>query len=62
MSAVLSGQIRSEQKEKNESGWHLVSVEERFSWLKKQKEHKTVSTASNGLIIFVEYTETIWEC
>ena len=41
---------------------HLVSVEERFSWLEKQKEHKIVSTASNGLNIFVEYTETIREC
>ena len=41
---------------------HLVSVEERFSWLKKQKEHKTVSMESNGLIFFVEDTETLWEC
>ena len=41
---------------------HLVSVDERLSWLKKQKELKTVSTASNGLNIFVEDIDTIWEC
>ena len=40
----------------------LVSVEERLSWLKKQKELKTVFTRSNGLNIFVEDNETIWEC
>ena len=41
---------------------HLVSVEERFSWLKKQKELKTTFTTSNGLNLFVEVIETIWEC
>ena len=41
---------------------HLVSVEERLSWLKKQKELKTIFTTSNGLNIFVEDIETIWEC
>ena len=41
---------------------HLVSVEERLSWLKKQKELKTIFTTSNGLNIFVGDIETIWEC
>ena len=41
---------------------HLVSVQERLSWLKKQKELKTIFTTSNGLNIFVEDIETIWEC
>ena len=41
---------------------HLVSVEERLSWLKKQKEPKTIFTTSNGLNIFDEDIETIWEC
>ena len=41
---------------------HLVSVEERLLWLKKQKEPKTIFTTSNGLNIFVEDIETIWEC
>ena len=40
---------------------HLVSVEERLSWLKKQKELKTIFTTSNGLNIFVEDIETNWE-
>ena len=41
---------------------HLVTVEERLSWLKKQKELKTIFTTSSGLNIFVEDIETIWEC
>ena len=40
----------------------VVSVEERLSWLKKQKELKTVFVTSNGLNNFVEDIKTIWEC
>ena len=40
---------------------HLLSVEERHSWLKKQKELKTIFTTSNDLNIFVDDIETILE-